>query len=463
VNRQLILLAALTIGVGSRSLAAQAPDSSIELTVKSGAPLRVALDERVTVKRIGQPVAGTLAEPVYAYDRIVLPAGVRVRGHIDAFEEAPRVARVRSMLGGSFTSLRHVVVRFDTIVMDDGRQIPIQTVVTGTPARMRRQVAGGPRKADAEQGGGIVARASERAREEVARAREEIVQRKDEAIAALKAPGKLNRLKEAAIDRLPYHPQFLGKGTVYNAELVSPIAMGTVPAAPLAAAGTMPAPKSILNARLVTPLDSAKTPRGTPMKAVVTEPVFSGDHQLILPEGTVLTGEVTSAKTARRFRRNGQLRFLFESVQPPDQASHSLLASLHSVQVGADDHVAVDDEGGTKVTNPKSRFIAPTLAILALNRTADSGERRFDHDADDTAGAAAQSGNVGSRSVGGFLGLGLIGTALSQMSRPVAIAMGVVGVARTVYSSVLARGQEVSFPADTPIQVQLAPGPPPAK
>jgi hypothetical protein len=48
-----------------------------------------------------------------------------------------------------------------------------------------------------------------------------------------------------------------------------------------------------------------------------------------------------------------------------------------------------------------------------------------------------------------------------HISRPVGVAFAAAGVARTVYSSVFARGRDVSFPADTPIQVQLPPGPKP--
>lgn len=464
-GRLVALLTLIGLTCATPYVAAAPQENSVELVVKSGTPLRVVLDQRITVKRVGQPVNGTLAEPVYAYDRIVLPVGARVLGHVRAFKEAPRAERARAMLGGSFTTLRQVIVEFDTVVMDDGHEIPIHTVVKGSPARMRRQVAGGNRNADTdadEDTSGVIARAKERAKEGVQRARADIAQRKDDAIAALKEPGKLDRFKEAVINRLPYHPQFLGKGTVYNAELVSAVSMGEVTPAALAA-GAMPAPRSVLKARLVTALDSAKTTRGTPIQAVITEPVFSSDHQLVLAEGTLLKGEVTFTKTSRHFRRNGQLRFLFESVQPPAQDSHTLLASLYSVESSTDDHVALDDEGGASVSNPNSRFIAPSLAVLALRRTADRGERRMDNDADDAAGATVRSGSVGSRSLGGFIGFGLIGTALSQISRPVALAFGALGVARAVYGSFIAKGQEVTFPADTPIQVRLAPGksPPP--
>jgi len=63
--------------------------------------------------------------------------------------------------------------------------------------------------------------------------------------------------------------------------------------------------------------------------------------------------------------------------------------------------------------------------------------------------------------MGGFMALGLVGAGIGQITRPIGIALSVVGAARTLYTNVLGKGREVSFPADTPIQVQLAPGPPP--
>ena len=55
--------------------------------------------------------------------------------------------------------------------------------------------------------------------------------------------------------------------------------------------------------------------------------------------------------------------------------------------------------------------------------------------------------------------MGFLGAAVSQITRPVGIAMGVYGAARTMYTNVLGKGREVVFAADTPIQVRLAPGP----
>jgi hypothetical protein len=250
----LIASVVIVTTIAAVRVAAQASDASLEIVVASGRPLRVALDERVMVKRVGQRVTGVLVEAIYVYDRVVLPAGARVVGHIAALENASKVTRARAMLGESFVPLRRVTVSFDTVVMDDGRQVPIHTVVTGAPSRMQRQVAGGNNTEEKETDGVIA-----RARNEVERARDEIVRRKNDAIAAVREPGRLERLKEMAIDRLPYHPQFLGKGIVYNADLVSPVSIGTARPIPPAVAGVLPAPNSILKVRL----------------GVVTEPVFS--------------------------------------------------------------------------------------------------------------------------------------------------------------------------------------------
>jgi hypothetical protein len=277
-------------------------------------------------------------------------------------------------------------------------------------------------------------------------------------IKSLRAPGQLTRLRDAAVQQLPYHPQYLAKGTVYDAELSTPISFGRVEPAEAAPAGTKPAPDSILTARLKETLDSSKTAKGARFEAVLTEPEFAADGQVILPEGTTLTGEVTLVKPARKYHRNGQLRFLFERVQVPNQEAAPLLGALHSVDASDDDKVAVDDEGGATLKNSNTRFIAPALSLLALHGSIErDGQSHLDPDGDGTIKTAGSG--AGSRFIGGFMGMGFLGAAVSQITRPVGIAMGAYGAARTIYTNVLGKGREVVFAADTPIQVRLAPGP----
>ncbi|MGH9140811.1 MAG: hypothetical protein ACRD2I_06680 [Vicinamibacterales bacterium] len=444
-------------------------DAAIDLVVHEGRPLRIALDERFQLKRAGQPVTGSVIEPVYAYDRIVIAAGTKARGHVTRIDGGSAFVRLRAYLSGNLSPAKHAVLQFDTLLLDDGRQVPIDTVVSGGTANVTRHVAGGSReKAQAQAASSdqvsspsLAARARNEVRRRAADTISEAKQRMSDAVASfrsLREPGQLQRLKEAAVQQLPYHPQYLAKGTVYDAELVSPIPFGKVIPAMAAPEGTAPAPDSILTARLATTLDSSKTPRGTPFAAVVTQTVFSADHQVILPEGTMLMGEVTFATPARRFHRNGRLRFLFERVQVPDQPAAPLLGALHAVDASGDDRVAVDDEGGVTVENSKARFVAPALSLLSLHGSLEGDGHRFaDPDGDGsikTAGSGA-----GARGVGGFIGMGLIGAAVSQITRPVGIGMGVYGAVRTIYTNVLGKGREVTFPANTPIEVRLAPGP----
>lgn len=107
----------------------------------------------------------------------------------------------------------------------------------------------------------------------------------------------------------------------------------------------------------------------------------------------------------------------------------------------------------------------PALAVLALHASGGHEQHHagtFGPSGGEPIGTATTvSGGVGSRGLGGFFGFGLIGAGLGQISRPAALVFGVVGVARTTYSNVFGKAQEVSFPVATPVQLQLAPGPTP--
>jgi hypothetical protein len=425
---------ALALALGAATAAQTGP---VELTVQAGRPLRVALLERVKLRRVGQRVAGTLVEPVYAYDRVVLPAGTKVGGRIAKLERVTGGARLHAILGGDFTPLKRAVLEFDALVMADGSEIPVRTVVKSATERIALETTETARKK------GLAGRVGEGV-SAPARA----------AVAAARRPGRMRRLKEAIVSRLPYHPQYLDAGTVYTAVLLAPLEFGTVDATPLAAGTALP-PEGILRGRLLTAIGSASTPRGTAIQAVITQPVFSEDHQLILPEGAILRGEVTFAKAAGAFHRNGRLRFLFESLQAPEQGPETLRASLYSAEVSRDQRLAIDDEGGATVTGSKARFAAPVVAGLALGLTMRS---RWDYDTDG-AGPELQYGSAQSRGAGGFFGLGLLGAGLSQLSRPVAVGLGIAGLARTAFSAVAGKGKNVSFPADTVIEVQLGRGP----
>jgi hypothetical protein len=417
---------------------AQSVGRSIPLVVEEGTPLRVALDRRLIVKRVGQPVDAIVVDPVFVYDRTVIPAGTRVRGHVHRRDAVPRKQRMASMLSGDFTPLHDIELQFDTLVLADGRRLPVSTQASPGTERITLAVAEGT-----ERGGHVVARAGE-----------EAAQQAKETVAVFTRAGRWERMKDAGLRALPYHPEFVSKGTVFNARLLSPLDVGlTATARELADPGTVPGSGSVLSARLLSTIDSGHAATGTPVAAMVTRPVFSATQQLLLPAGTRLTGHVTFVKRAGRFRRNGQLRFLLDTVHVEGHDAATLLASLHAVESGRDERVAIDDEGGAKVTNPPARFVAPALGTLALVGLSRS---HLDYDTDG-AGAEVDYGGPVSGSVAGLVGASVTGVLISSIGHPAAVALGVLGVARTTYSSVFAKGREITFRADTPIQVQLAP------
>ena len=416
-----------------------APVEPVELVVEPGRRLQVRLADTIKLGRVGQSVTGTLMEPVYAYDRVVLPAGTKVLGHVQKFEGVPTWTRVRAILHGDFTPLHRAVLQFDALLPGDCRVIPISTRVNQGTENAARLVAGAAEKKGM-----------------AARAKEELARRLAQAEAPLKEPGKMQRVEQELVSRLPYHPQYLRRGTVYAAELLVPLDFGTVWPTQRSSPGEQAPADAVLNARLVTPLDSKTTPREAPVRAVLTQPLFSSDHRLMLPAGTELDGAVTFARPAARLHHNGQLRFLFDTVQPPQEKPSALLASLYSAQLSRDDDLAIDEEGGARVESSKTRFIAPALALLAVRAQTD-----FD-------GEHGRGGIPGGRltpqrkqkrgsALGGFFGMNLLGVAMSQVSAPVSLALGVVGAARSLYTNVLGPGREVVMPADTSVQLQLAP------
>lgn len=445
-------LCVLVMSLAARGAAAQ-DVPTVDLVLRSGRSLRVALDQRVAIHHTGQPITGTLVEPVYVYDRIVLPIGCRLTGHIERIEQPSKKKRALAIAEGDFSPHPVAILRFDSIAEPGGHVIRIATAVRGGTLRARPRTA-----KNAGEGDGNGAEKPGR----VEQAREAVSAQAHDALAMLKDPGKKERLEAFAINELPYHAQYLPKGMVYDVELLEPVSFGRATATLTAAAGSLPAPDSVLTAKLATTIDSAKTPRGTPITAVLTQPVFSSDHHLILPEGTLLTGEVTLAKQARHWHRNGQLRVLFESVQSSTLAMRPLRGSLYSVDAAAGSGVTVDEEGGTTIANSKTRFVAPALAILALR-----GTTHHEHDVDVDPGQPIEvrttQGGPGAKAIGGLFGFGGIGAVAAQFSHPVAIGLAAVGAARTLYRNVFAKGREVTFSADTPIQVRLAPGPPPTQ
>jgi hypothetical protein len=116
------------------------------LTVPKGTPLQIALDREVRVKREGQPLQGHLMQPVYAFDQLVLPLGIQVRGHISKIGRPSGKQITWSILNADFSPPRPLEVSFDQIILADGRQLPLHAAIVPGSGQVIRLVDSGSAK-----------------------------------------------------------------------------------------------------------------------------------------------------------------------------------------------------------------------------------------------------------------------------------------------------------------------------
>ncbi|MGH9406033.1 MAG: hypothetical protein ACRD3D_09390 [Terriglobia bacterium] len=442
----------LAAGVCPARSASSASQVQIPLIVAKGVPLRVVLSKRVPIHRAGERVEGRLAAPVYVYDRAILPADTEVLGRIARVDGAPRLARARAMMNGNFTPLRTATVEFDALVLKGGERVSISTMVQPGAAPAIELVSGGKKKS------GI----KEQARGALAGEREQIAAEKAAVLDAVRRPGKVKRLelklKQAIVAESPYHRLAFQPGTVFTAVLMKPLDFGvaTLPASEIAHVGDPPPPDCTLRARLLTPLDSATARQGAPVEAVVTEPLFSSSHELIIPQGARLEGTVVRAKPARRLHRDGNLRFTFQRLEPPAAPAEIIQASVERIQVARASHLKLDAEGGAAPAPSKKKYIAPAVSLM-LALDAANPEQDVDTDQGITTTTMKTQGGVAGQALSGGWGLGLVGSAVTLAAHSTALTttLGFYGAAWSVYSNLLARGRNVSFPANTPMVIEL--------
>ena len=431
----------------ARTTLAQDPPAeseSIPLTAQPGVPLHIALERSAPIKRAGMPVEGRVVEPIYVFDQMVIPAGSQILGHVSQVESLARKRRALAIANGDFSPLRKAQVDFDTLVLKDGRRLPLHTAVSqGVPNVVH--LAAGERGKKNGRVGGVVAQA-----------RQEVKAREQRAIKEVKAPGKMQRLKSKLAAQLPYHKQRIEAGTRFTAELTAPVELGKEDPSPkqLERLGSEIPSESIVHVRLLSPLSSATDRKGSPVKAVVSQPVFTSDHELILPEGARVEGIVTQAQPARRLGRNGQLRFSFRQLEFSNKTPRPVEASLQGVEASSDAHLELDAEGGAHAVTPKTNYIGPAIHVLLATSSLDGLESHHRRDIDT---GAREGGDTAAGAVRGGVGFGLIGSVIGSVAhyRPINAAFALYGAGWSVYSHVLARGNDVVFRKDTPMEIRF--------
>jgi len=445
----IFLSAGFIFGQADHPAASEAVPGSpgtIALEVPVGTPLPVVLDKEVRIQKVGQPIHGKIAEPVYAFDKLVVPAGSEVTGSVTRIAGVSALKRTTAALDANFSPTREVEITFDQLKLTDGRRIPIHTKVSpGSQGVLEFAIAAEVKNQDTAKKKNA---AKKLVSNQFSQKKQEISQEWQTAKQQISAPGKLHRLKRLAIAELPFHPQYFDAGTRFNAELLDPLNFGSEELAPekIRMVGTSPAEGSIVHALLKTPLNSDFSQKGETVEAVMTEPLIMDGH-LILPEGTVLKGSVLQVQPARRLHRNGQMRIVFHEIVPPGAAEQHVEASLEGVEVRSGQNLSLDSEGGAQANTPKTRYLT-TGASIALAAVS------FLPDPD--PGSPGQSVmEILTRGADGASGFGVIGFVIGAVirSRPLAAGFGVYGASMSVYTNFLSRGHDVVYPKDTAMAI----------
>ena len=407
----------LVAGLAPFTLTAQS------VTIPAGVPLRVQIDHRYRVHS-GVHIEGHLIAPVDHIDHTVLPVNTGVSGTILGMQPDPKQSRVRALLDGQFTPPAVPVVRFDSLCLPSGVTFPIQTAVTERDATVVTMSAG--------------KRSSLRTQ-----ARDLLKAQKQQALETLHHPRLGDRIEKLLYAQLPWSPPTIWTGSEFDAELTAPLTIPGQQPAPLPEATQQGTPTGLVEARLLTPLNSATDRRGAPVFAVLTQPLLSPDgKQVVFPEGAQMTGLVTVSSPARWFSRNGQMRFTFRSIAREDAAPTVIHGQLAAAEAAIGIHAKLNEEGTAKSSSGPEKYLAPiALSVLATSA--------FDGDATSNPVHSGVDSN-------GF-GFAARVAVMSSANAVLLHTFAVYAVSKSIYFRWIARGHEIDFPKDTRVKILLNP------
>ncbi len=410
---------------------AEVPSSAVTeaAIIPAGVPLHIKVIQTAHL-HIGTPISGTLTDPIYVKDRLVLPVGSTVVGEVAAYTPIAKIEHEQALLNGDFTPLHAPVVDFTSVhLAGSDTVVPINTIGLERATQLVRFVKT-PKKSRLQK---IV---------------DGVKTRVHDGYESVVGPDKKDRALKLVYAQLPYHPQRIWAGTQFVADLGAPVTVLLPKQPPVKESEVASLNGLTVEARLIDSIDSKTAKKGDAVTALSTAPVFDKEHRLILPEGTELDGLVSASKPARSFGRNGQLRFAIRGVKeqkrPKGRAVERVYGTLTGADGSASQNITVDSEGNVKANPDGNRFVAPLLLAM----TAAAGEHQ---DSDGGGGPGVGSTTVASN------GFGIVARviALTVTSANIATGFGAYAFAQSVYFRFLTRGHEVTFAKDTQVEVAL--------
>lgn len=398
---------------------------SAEPVLPRGTSLQVEIDRQYPLK-LGEKIEAHLMHPVYLDGKLVVPQDTPLEGRVTALYPDTKM-RWHARLRGDFTPFHTEQVQFDKLTLPSGA-VSIAAVPASDGAPVLHLTAPGvsPKRSF------------------TARHWAEAKANMHDRIAFFTAPGKGDRALQMLYSQLPYHPERIAPNTAWSFELTSPLDLpesaAALPDPAPAASQTAKEEVWSVNATLSNGLSSSTAKPGDSVEALVVEPVYDRDRQLIVPEGSKLVGKVSLAKPARSFGRNGKLRFTFQQVQFPEGYQREVQGALAGAATEKTQDLSLDAEGTVTPRN-RSSAIAPLLLTMLAGRA-------LDQDGNFTAQAGVSSNGFGL--VGRILGI-------AAGDRNLAAGIGFYAAGLSVYDNFLHSGQDVIFPRDTRIEIETAP------
>ena len=396
----------------------------------AGTCLQVEIQRNYPMKA-GESLEGRLVYPLYVDGHVAIPANTPVEGKVVELDP-DRKTRWHGRLRGDFTPFHIPSVQFIQLLLPDG-QLPLQTkgAVTGAPVLRLSAPGAAPKRSFV---GKYWAMAKTRIHQQVA---------------FFTDPGLGQRALQIVYQQLPYHPERIPAHTSWTFELAGPL---TLPEpAKLGAASEVPSASAgrveiwSVRALLTGEVTSATAKPGDPVQALVVEPVFDKDRQLVVPQGSMLVGKVTTAKSARSLGRNGKLRFTFQQVRFPQGAGMNaegqpVEGALSGATAQGNTGLSLDAEG-TVTPKSQSSVIVPLLLTMLAGRALDN------------------DGNLTTQTGVSSNGFGLIGrvVGVAAGNRNIAAGIGFYAAALSTYENFLRPGHDVDFPKDTRIEIETTP------
>ena len=373
--------------------------------------------------KIGEPLQARLQYPIFNHDLLALPEGTLLQGSVTALSPDKR-ARLKARFHGDLTPFHIATVRFDAILLPSA-SVPIKTTEASNGAPILKLAA-----PSAQKKSSFLARQFTQARK--------IFQTRVEFFTA---PGLGDRALQILYHQLPYHPERIPDGAAWTFELTEPTALPAIPPIEPTLPKTPARTENWqVNAILKAEVSSKSARSGDPVEALVVEPVFDSNRELVIPQGSTLLGKVSASKAARSLGRNGRLRFNFQQVRFPAGQSRAVQGQLSGALAATSQGLQLDAEGTVTQQN-KASALNPLLLTLLAGRALDTD-----------GNLVAQTGVASN-------GFGLVGriVGVATGSRNLAAGIGFYAAALSLYENWLTPGRDIVFPRDMRIEIETSP------